>query len=98
MDFQPLLICLATEKSFSPTTVRAYASDMAIFSRFLDSCGKSTAAEVARTGIATSLKNSSIVQLAASGGRVSAMRPSLGAWQWSLAFLITKLHWIAEWR
>src|SRR5260370_21663637 len=61
MDFQWFVSCLASERSFSPTTVRAYASDLAIFSRFMDRCGKSTIEEVDRTAVAgfiEELKNS----------------------------------------
>jgi site-specific recombinase XerC len=57
MDFQSFLSCLATERNFSPTTVRAYASDMAIFSRFMDGCGKLTAAEVDRTVITSFIES-----------------------------------------
>src|SRR5260370_5891180 len=57
MDFEPFLSSLATERNFSPTTVRAYASDMAIFSRFMDGCGKSTAAEVDRTVITSFIEH-----------------------------------------
>jgi site-specific recombinase XerC len=70
MDYQPFLNCLATEKNFSPTTVRAYASDMAIFSRFLNRCGKSTVAEVDRAAIANfieELKHSSAGRLGKPG-------------------------------
>jgi site-specific recombinase XerC len=57
MDYQSFLSCLATERNFSPTTVRAYASDMDIFSRFMDACGKSSVAEVDRTVISTFIEN-----------------------------------------
>jgi site-specific recombinase XerC len=70
MDFQSFLRCLATERNFSPTTVRAYASDMAIFSKFMDGCGKSTVAEVDRTVIASfveDLKHSSAGRLGKPG-------------------------------
>jgi integrase/recombinase XerC len=70
MDFQSFLSCLSTEKNFSPTTVRAYASDMAIFSRFTDGCGISSVAEVDRTVIVNFieyLKHSSAGRLGVSG-------------------------------
>lgn len=53
MDYQSFLSWLANDRDLSPTSVAAYASDMAIFSRFLDGCGKSTAAEVDRTVVAS---------------------------------------------
>jgi site-specific recombinase XerD len=70
MDYQPFLSCLATERNFSPTTVRAYASDIGIFSRYADGCGKSTVAEVDRTlitGYIEGLKQSSAGRLGKPG-------------------------------
>ncbi len=70
MNFQPFLSCLGTERNFSPTTVRAYASDMAIFSRFMDGSGKTSILEVDRALIVSfieSLKNSSAGRLGKQG-------------------------------
>jgi site-specific recombinase XerC len=57
MDYQSFLSWLSNDRNLSPTTVVAYASDMAIFSRFMDGCGKSTAAEVDRSVIASFIEN-----------------------------------------
>jgi site-specific recombinase XerD len=57
MNYQPFLSWLANDRNLSPTTVVAYASDMAIFSRFLEGCGKSTAADIDRTVIASFIED-----------------------------------------
>ena len=70
MDFQHYLNCLKNEKNFSPTTVRAYANDLAIFDRFMATRGKLTIAEVDRpfiTAFIQSLKQSDAGRLSSDG-------------------------------
>jgi site-specific recombinase XerC len=66
MDFQPYLSCLLNEKNFSPTTIRAYANDLAIFDRFMMANGKHSVQDVDRSTITSfieSLKCSSAGRL-----------------------------------
>ncbi len=51
MDFQCFVSSLKLEKNLSPTTIRAYANDLDIFSRFAEGVGKSTVANIDRAAI-----------------------------------------------
>ena len=70
MDFEPYLSCLVNEKNFSPTTVRAYASDLGIFDRFMAENGKYSASDVDKaliTAFIGSLKHSGSGRLNSEG-------------------------------
>lgn len=70
MNFQPFLECIALQRNFSPTTVRAYTNDLSIFSRFMDARGKSTVEEMDRAlivGFIDDMKQSSSGRLGKTG-------------------------------
>jgi|GEM_PF-5675789 len=48
MQYDGFLKSLQFDRNFSPATIRAYASDMLLFSRFLSSKGKTDVSEINR--------------------------------------------------